>query len=133
MARGTCAINATAGGAVAAPDGKNIHDLVLDLTADSAGVVDQVFPWPGGVQQNVTIIPDATDAPTALYDLTFEADGLDKWGGLGGNLSATAAAAFIPTDSTTGLPWAIATGKSVNIKAANMGAGKKTKVKIAYR
>ena len=92
-------------------------------TAGGAADLITVSPYTGKVQALVTV-PDATDVPTTLYDVTVtDEDGTDVLAGAGANRSATA------TEQVLSASLGIVANDKLTVNITNAGAAKKG---IAY-
>lgn len=116
--------------------GKNTR-IELEWTSDASGDVSGDTVKIDGTILRVVFDPDGTDAPTANYDVTLTADGLDLLAGQGANLSATVTSHVSPgvafTDGTTTSVLPIDVNAACELVVANAGNAKKGKVIIYVR
>lgn len=124
-----------------------------DYRKHGSDVVKHVFDWvsngsgaatlPSGFEVSgaiarVVIIPDATDAPTTLYDITLtDSDGIDVLAGQGANLSATVASSVCPgvplKDGTTTSVLLTVVDSILTLNVTNAGDTKAGRVVVYVR
>lgn len=111
-----------------------VRKYTLAWTSDAAGAVNGIkTPLISGWVFRVVFIPDATDAPSNLYDVTIEdANALDVLAGQGANLSGTVASNVTPgvpiKDGTTTSVAGMFIDDVLELKVTNAGDSKKGKV-----
>jgi len=117
--------------------GRPVRRYVFDWTSSAGGAVtDIVSPNRiSGQIARITIKPDGTDVPTALYDATLlDDEGVDVMGGQGANLSATVTTSFVPgvplNDGTTVSVSPIYIDDFLTLTIAAAGASKKGRVVV---
>ena len=106
-----------------------IKKVTFAWTSTAGGAADAptVATFSGKIEALVTI-PDAADAPTALYDVTVtDADGVDVLAGAGANRSATA------TELVLSSLLGIVANDLLTVNITNAGAAKKGRVIVHLR
>lgn len=120
-------------------NGSDVVKHTFDWTSNGSGAATVASTLAvSGVIVRVVVIPSATVAPTALYDVTLtDADSVDVLAGLGANMSATVTLNTCPgtalTDGTTVSVVPMFVDSILTLNVTNAGASKAGKVVVYVR
>lgn len=107
----------------------SIRKILWTWTSTAGGAADlkTTKAFNGKIEALITV-PDATDAPTTLYDIVVEdEEGIDVLKAAGADRSATA------TEQVLSASLGIVANDTLNLKVTNAGASKKGKVYLYLR
>lgn len=129
----------SSGDALKVYGGKNydaMKSINFEWTSTSGGAFTATIDGAYGWIERVTFAPVSSASPTNNYDVTLsDVDGIDVFGGLGANQSATTAATVLPLisaviDSSTHTTKYALDGQQMTLSVTNAGNAKKGKIRV---